>query len=85
MGDSDTIYDGYNSEISRILIRTGFKIYNVNRDTITNYTDGGAPASCKITGGLYNLYAYQVYDECLVVDPSKGSMALVENIGNMWK
>jgi len=52
--------DGYNSELSKVLIRTEFKIYNLNKNTITNYnqTNGNNPANVRIENALHNLTAY---------------------------
>ena len=77
--------DGYNSELSKVLIRTEFKIYNLNKNTITNYnqTNQSNPANVRIENALHNLTAYQIYDEFIAVNPQQGTMQITENIGGL--
>lgn len=52
---------------------------NKDADSRTPYTDQ-APPNVKIGANGYNLYAYQIFDECVIVDPARGTMSLVEDI-----
>lgn len=56
---------------------------NKDADSRTPYTDQ-APPNVKIGANGYNLYAYQIFDECVIVDPARGTMSLVEDIRPQW-
>jgi hypothetical protein len=59
------------------LIKTGFKVYNLDRDLIDNYragctTNGDASLNydnCRITGDLFNLTAFQTFDMIMALKP----------------
>ena len=83
LSEGDVVCDGYNSEISKILIKTGFQIYNMNQDTKKNYETANVKPSFEIKDKLFNLYSFQIYDEFLVINPQSGTMKITEDIGSI--
>lgn len=66
--DADCVYDGYYSIIQKVLIKTGFKVFNLDTNMNTNYVDNMPDASVegipynfenvRITGNSCNVTAY---------------------------
>lgn len=37
LSDGDVIYDGYNSELNRLMLKISLKVYNLSRNSIDAY------------------------------------------------
>ena len=66
--DRDVIYDGYNSEFNRIMLKLQLKTYNLNNGLPPTEYDN-TKADTKIENDVVNVYAYQTYDECISINP----------------
>ena len=53
------------------MVKTCFKIYNLGKNTQVNYNAANDqnPDNIKIDNGIFNMYAYQVFDEFIGVNP----------------
>ena len=66
--DRDVIYDGYNSEFNRIMLKLQLKTYNLNNGLPPTEYDN-TKVDTKIENDVVNVYAYQTYDECISINP----------------
>ena len=53
------------------MVKTCFKIYNLGKNTQLNYdgTNTNNAENIRIEGATFNMYAYQVFDEFIGVNP----------------
>ena len=53
------------------MVKTCFKIYNLGKNTQVNYDGNNVnnAENIKIENAIFNMYAYQVFDEFIGVNP----------------